>query len=373
MAYSENNLWYYQPNKAAPIAFMILFLISGICHFYQTQRYHSWRYTLLMPWAALLFVGGFAVREAGAYNTGNLNLVIATNALIMSGPPVYAAIDYLVLSRIMFYLPYLAPMHPGRVITTFLGLDAIIEALIVNGAVRLSNSSLPASTRETGATLVKVSLIAQALMFLVFIALCILFQLRGKRAGVLNPRLDTVFWTLYASATLITTRCIYRIVEFFQGWDGEINTHEPYFWVFEASIMLLNTCVFNLWHPGQRLPRSNSVYLSPDGQTELQGLGWEDDRPFLVSMFDPFDLWGLIRGKDKETAFWNMSQEEIIRRRAERKANKRRWYLNLLDPFKLAGPNGYVARWRGKAGTGRSGSVAESTVVNEAHTAKGVA
>jgi hypothetical protein len=39
-------------------------------------------------------IAGFAVRLAGAYNTSNLVYVIASTVLIMSGPPVYALINY---------------------------------------------------------------------------------------------------------------------------------------------------------------------------------------------------------------------------------------------------------------------------------------
>lgn len=35
--YSPGSVWYYAPNKAAPIVFIILFLISGAGHTYQTM------------------------------------------------------------------------------------------------------------------------------------------------------------------------------------------------------------------------------------------------------------------------------------------------------------------------------------------------
>jgi hypothetical protein len=35
--YSPGSVWYYAPNKAAPVVFIILFLISGVLHAYQTM------------------------------------------------------------------------------------------------------------------------------------------------------------------------------------------------------------------------------------------------------------------------------------------------------------------------------------------------
>lgn len=58
------------------------------------SKHKSWRTTLLLPWAAMLMIAGFAVRLAGAYDTGNLVYLIASTVLIMSGPPVYALINY---------------------------------------------------------------------------------------------------------------------------------------------------------------------------------------------------------------------------------------------------------------------------------------
>jgi hypothetical protein len=82
-------------------------------------------------------ISGFAVRLAGAYNTDNLAYLVASSVLIMSGPPVYALINYLILSRILYYVPHLAPLHPGRVATTFVGLDGVCEVLIGQGVWRM--------------------------------------------------------------------------------------------------------------------------------------------------------------------------------------------------------------------------------------------
>lgn len=58
------------------------------------------------------------------------------------------------------------------------------------------------------------------------------------------------------------------------------------------------------------LPHSNRTFLSKDGVTELEGPGWVDKRPFLATVFDPFDLVGLIMGRDKTTKFWETEQEQ---------------------------------------------------------------
>ncbi|KAL1648006.1 hypothetical protein SLS58_002331 [Diplodia intermedia] len=348
----DGSMWYYAPNKAAPIVFMILFFLSGVVHLYQCFRYKSWRVTLFLPWAALIMSAGFATRLAGAYHIDSLDFVIASTVLVMTGPPVYAASNYLVFSRLLFYVPYLSPMHPGRVLTTFLGLDVLIEILVSNGAVRVSNTSLTSSQRNVGDIMVKVSLITQALIFFALVGLAIQFHIRARRAGVLTPSLRTVLVVLYTTSATVSIRCIYRIVEYFEGYTGTLFTHEYFFYIFEAALMFLTTLILNIWHPGARLPRSNKLYLAQDGVTELHGLGWGDNRNWVLTVFDPFDLVGLFRGNDKRTKFWEMTPEEIATLEAERERNKRSGWKVALDPFNFYGRNGAVAERSRKDGAG---------------------
>ncbi|OCK77954.1 hypothetical protein K432DRAFT_444958 [Lepidopterella palustris CBS 459.81] len=342
--YSPGSDWYYAPNKVAPIVFIVLFFLSGVCHVYQTLHYKSWRTTILLPWAAALMITGFAMRELGAYHTGNLGYLIASVVLIMSGPPIYALINYFILSRILYYIPYLSPMHPGRVVTTFVGLDSVCEILIGQGAWRMANSSMTVRQRQVGADLVKASLVLQATLFGAFGLLAGLFQYRATKANVLTRKLRTVLYVLYVSAIIVTIRCIYRIVEYCQGWTGTVYRNEAFFWVFEASIMLVNTMMLNVWFPGKRLPPSNTVFLDRDGVTERRGPGWTDDRPWIITTFDPFDIAGILSGKDKKTQFWDMTDEQLEQLRAEQKAKKRSVIAGALDPFHLWGSRGLIGK-----------------------------
>lgn len=271
--------------------------------------------------------------------------------VLISNRPVYAAINYLVLSRVLFYVPYLSPIHPGRVLTTFLAADSLCEILIGQGASRMVNTQLSATQRQVGEDLVKAALILQACLFMCFVVLAAVFMLRARRAGVLKKNLRTVLTVMYISCTIITARCIYRIAEFFEGYTGHVYTHEVFFWVFEASIMFVNTAMLNIWHPGRYLPLSNKVFLAKDGVTEMRGPGWTDKRPFSVTLFDPFDIYGLCTGRDNATKFWEMSPEELAAMNAkaqEEKARKlaksRSVAAKIFDPFHLFGSNGWIVK-----------------------------
>ncbi|KAF2180183.1 hypothetical protein K469DRAFT_639953 [Zopfia rhizophila CBS 207.26] len=363
--YSPGSVWYYAPNKVAPIIFIALFFISGVFHAWQTIKHKSWRTTILLPWAAALMIAGFAVREVGAYHTDNLAYLITSVVLIMSGPPVYALINYFVLSRILYYIPYLSPMHPGRVVTTFVGLDAVCEILIGQGAWRMANSSMTEAQRQLGANLVTASLCLQAALFGAFGLMAAQFHYRAVKAGVLSKALQIVLYVLYVSASIVTIRCIYRLVEYIEGWDSALYKNEVFFWIFEAIIMLMNTVLLNIWHPGKRLPRSNSVFLHHDGVTERRGPGWSDDRPWIVTMFDPFDIWGMFTGRDKQMQFWDMSDEELAQLRAEKNNNKRGFVVGVFDPFRLWGSRGYIGKHFTKTHGENNNGVAASELREE--------
>lgn len=80
--------------------------------------------------------------------------------------------------------------------------------------------------------------------------------------------------------------------------------------------MLVNHVLMNVRHPRKYLPQSTKTYLAiEDGVTEVRGPGYKDGRPFVVTLLDPFDIWGLIKekGKAKEKQFWEGGDVEAQR------------------------------------------------------------
>lgn len=218
------------------------------------------------------------------------------------------------LGRILYYIPYHSPIHPGRVFTTFVAMGVVIEAITGNGAALVANTGNTEATRETGQALLKAALILQLALMVGFVCLAARYQYNCARGGVLNQKLKRVLLVLYTSCTLITIRTIYRTVEYFNvasmstanGVDNisPILKDEWFFWVFETVVMFSNTTVLNVFHPMRWLPRSNKIYLAKDGVTEIEGPGYEDRRKLLFTIFDPFDLVGLVTKGGKQEHYW---------------------------------------------------------------------
>lgn len=301
----QGSFYLYAPVKGASAAFAILFAISGVLHIWQNNlKYKSWRIGLLLPWAAILFVVGFSMREYGAYHYGNMGLFIASTVLLFVAPPVYQGANYFIFGRILYYLPYLSPLHPGRVWTTFIALDTVDGILAGNGAALVANPTNSPGKINTGKILVKVSLFLLLGMFLAFLFLIVIFHRRCIAAGVLNHKAKVIVYELYASSFLILIRNCFRTASFFYTWDSVANGEEWPFWVFEAVPMVINTFLLNVYPPAKYLPHNHKTYLATDGVTELEGPGMVDKRPFILTLIDPFDIGGLITGQDNKHKFW---------------------------------------------------------------------
>lgn len=287
-----------------------------------------------MPWAALLFVVGFVLRAVSIYKDHDLGIFIAAIVLLLIAPsvssstrgmrklkecrPVYSLMNYIVLSRTLYYVPYLSPIHPGRVLSTFIGLDAIVAVLTGNGGSRFANPNATVTDLKVGQGLIRASILLQMACFVGFIALEVTLHRRLVKANLLIPKLRTIIILLYASSAMIMVRNIYRVVEVWEGYTGYLQTHEAFFYVFDAAVMLVNSVMLNFWHPSMYLPKDNKIYLARDGITERQGPGWVDKRNFLLTLFDPFDIGGLIRRKDDKDRFWEENEAPV----ADMEANK---------------------------------------------------
>ena len=72
--------------------------------------------------------------------------------------------------------------------------------------------------------------------------------------------------------------------------------------------MIANSVLLNFRHPASFLPSSNKTYLAEDGVTEIEGPGYADKRNFFVTILDPFDVIGLIKGRDKQK-YWERQED----------------------------------------------------------------
>ena len=227
--------------------------------------------------------------------------------------PIIELGNFHILGRILYYVPYCAPLHPGRTLTTFGALQAIVELLNGIGIAWFSNRTLLPKFLRVGSDLLKASLIIQLAVIILFVSLVSVFYFRCRRAGIRTRKVRVPVVILFTSTFFIFVRCVFRTVEIFEVYHGSKTTtadvnispllrYEWLFIVFEASPMLIACGIWNVFHPGFYLPHLYRVYLARDGITEKKGPGWTDDRSTWKTFADPFGWFQ--RSREGQSPFW---------------------------------------------------------------------
>lgn len=326
---SDNwSLYPYHPVKALPILFAIITLSLGILHVYQSFFRYKWKkFGFVMVWATSVWVAGFVCRAISVYKPQAVHIFIAQFVLIIIGPPLYAAAEYFILGRLIAYLPYHSPIHPGRVLGTFFMLSAVVETLTASGAANSSGSGRTPSQRTSGLSCIKAGLLLQAIIEASFFSLVALLEYRCRRAGRFPPNVRIVCYVLYITSLMMLLRCIIRAIEGFEaaacnpntpgygGYCGPVQRQEWFLWVFEVANITIFVALLAFLPPGRYLPWSTKIYLDPyDGSTERIGPGFSkaERRSLLATVLDPFDMVGVLTGKGKRVEkFWECSNPAV--------------------------------------------------------------
>ncbi|KAK2743967.1 hypothetical protein FQN55_007016 [Onygenales sp. PD_40] len=293
------SLYVYAPNKGAPIFFTVAFVFSAIGHIWQCYKYKSFRLIGLHPLCAVMLASGYALRVYGAmdnylYSTANLIIFILSQVFIYICPPLLELANYHVLGRILHYVPHLSPLPPGKILSIFGGLIALVEALNAGGVSLSANPSSSKTQQETGGYITIAALVLQLLVILIFMCIAAIFHHRCAKARIRARPVQTPLITLYVSMLLIFVRCIYRLIQHTGHTTIKIKDLaslkelspllrvEWFFYVFEAALIFINSVLWNVWNPGRYFPRNSRVYLARDGRTEVEGGEKGDDRPLLM-------------------------------------------------------------------------------------------
>ncbi|ETN44516.1 uncharacterized protein HMPREF1541_10186 [Cyphellophora europaea CBS 101466] len=259
----------------------------------------------LQPACAVLFTLGYSLRLYGAYNylytenfTRNLIVYIMSQVFIYTPPPLLELSNYHILGRTLHYIPYLSPLPPTRVLSTFGALLALVEALNGLGVALAANPSSSSSQQHLGGTLIIAAIALQIGALLAFCVLAGWFQRRCVRAGLWRVEqarpVRVALGALYGSTALLFVRGVYRLVEHLGDTAkdlGDVESlrrlspilrYEWFLYVFEATVMLLNSGLWNVWNPGRYLPVDVHVYLARDGNVVVGSKGKQDERTWWM-------------------------------------------------------------------------------------------
>ncbi|KAK6599210.1 hypothetical protein ACHAPC_006832 [Botrytis cinerea] len=286
-----NANYNFNPSFAAAVIFTLLFFVVTIVHIFQAFYHKKLRLCWVLIMGCMWEFTSFAIRSASTKMQQNVALVTVSQILVLLAPMWVNAFIYMVLGRmIYFFVPgqKVWGIKGIQIAKIFVWLDVLSFITQLVGGVLISPDADP-TILMAGIHIYMGGIGFQELCILIFTAIAIKFmfimQQRERSIGVsANQILDQrhrgwrpLLYTMFMSLALITTRIIYRLVEFSAGLDPSKNPipyHEWYFMVLDALPMLIAVALMNVVHPGRILVGEGSEFprLSRREKKEMKRL-----------------------------------------------------------------------------------------------------
>ncbi|KAL3469571.1 RTA1 like protein [Aspergillus californicus] len=260
------ELFRYTPNQAAAALFVALFFLTTVYHVYQIFRSRTWYFTAFVLGGIFQLIG-YSTRIASHDYKESIPLYSIQTILILLAPPLYAASIYMVLGRLVTFLnaEKLSVVSVKWMTKIFVTGDVIAFLMQAAGGGIMSSGT--ASSYEMGENITVGGLAVQLAFFSVFVVTCGIFHYRirqtpTREVAALSARLreekkrggwEGILVGLYLASVLILVRSIFRLVEYVQGNDGYLISHEAFAYVFDAALMFLTMVVMNVCHPSRVL------------------------------------------------------------------------------------------------------------------------
>ncbi|KAI9761959.1 MAG: hypothetical protein M4579_000742 [Chaenotheca gracillima] len=264
--HSGDTVWQYCPSMAPAILFAILFGLVSAAHLVKAYVYRK-SFCVVIVGAAMWETVGFILRIFSILYPDGLGLYIPHQMLIILAPLWINAFVYMTVGRMMyFYMPEqkILGLRAERLTICFVFLDFVALAIQSGGGSSLSQGD--EKSRQIGIDVYMVGVGLQQLFVLMFFFVTYQFQHKACRMDTgRSTNWKPLLCAVYAVLNLITTRIVYRIIEFANGvWDY-VPTHEAFFYCLDALPMFAALCVFLVWHPGKYLVGPDSEFPKRNG------------------------------------------------------------------------------------------------------------
>ena len=180
---------------------------------------------------------------------------IVQTVTILIAPAFTAATIYITFGRIILVVDgeSRSPIRQKFLTLIFVCGDILSLLIQSNGASILAKNKKPNSA-TVGKWIVTGGLVVQVTFFAIFMLISMLFYRRLRRSPTQKSKFIPQLWrtslfVLYAASMLIMVRSIFRVVEYIQGQDGDILTHQIFLYLFDGTLMAMAMLLFNVMHP----------------------------------------------------------------------------------------------------------------------------
>ena len=173
--------------------------------------------------------------------------------LILVAPALFAASIYMILARLIraVHADHVSLIPIKWVTKIFVTGDVVAFGLQAAGGGIQSGGTL--DQYNLGEKISIVGLFVQIAIFGFFVATSLLFHARIQQRPTSRSARRAVAWRrhlyiLYVTSTLILIRSIFRVVEYLQGNNGYLISHEVFIYVMDALLMALVMVIFATWY-----------------------------------------------------------------------------------------------------------------------------
>ncbi|KAI0385980.1 RTA1 like protein-domain-containing protein [Hypomontagnella monticulosa] len=268
---SENpfKLYHYDPTIAGAVFFILCFIGTTGYHTYQLLRMRCW-FMLPLIIGGLFEIVGYIGRAMSGQESPNWTLgpYIIQALLLLVAPAMYAATIYMELGRIVVIVEGESRALISREWMTKIFISGDVLSFVLQGGGGGYQASGSLEALNTGAKVIIVGLFVQLIFFGILIVTAAHFYLAISNAP--TGRSSSGFpWqkhmaVLFAASILISVRSVFRVVEYLQGFDGYLLSHEAYLYVFDALLMFAVMVLFNIVHPGEIVSLMGGWKMLPD-------------------------------------------------------------------------------------------------------------
>ncbi|KAL4989427.1 RTA1 like protein [Aspergillus falconensis] len=243
------KLYRYTPNRAAAGLFVALFSLTTLYHASQLWRRRAWYFIAFVSPVQII---GYICRIVAHDAKESVPIYSIQTILILLAPPLCAASIYMVLGRLIRFLhaEELSLVSVRWMTKIFVTGDVIAFVMQAAGGGIMATGTV--ENYNLGEDITVGGLAVQLVFFGVFMATCGLFHWRIRQkpthsVAALSARLreqkkrgwEAVLVGLYAASVLILVRSVFRLVDYVQGNDGYLISHEVFMYVFDAVLMFL--------------------------------------------------------------------------------------------------------------------------------------
>ncbi|KAL9076008.1 MAG: hypothetical protein Q9157_003835 [Trypethelium eluteriae] len=249
------RFYHYEPSMPAAIIFIVLFALATILHIYQMVRLRTWFMFPFVVGGIFETVGYVGRALSASENPGPYDKIpyIIQSLLLLVAPLFFAASIYMELGRIVIMVDGDRKLFIRRRWLTRTFVIGDVGTFLIQATGSSMLASKDADKVNMGKYLVIGSLFLQIAFFGLFVVAATIFHIRMALAP--TPLARQRPWIkhmigLYVVSVLILVRSVVRCVEFIQGYDGYIMTHEIFLYGFDAVVMFFAVVTMNVVHPG---------------------------------------------------------------------------------------------------------------------------